>query len=136
MEDYGQYFLFFFPIVGLCLLVWGIMWRSRVKEKLQSYASVEGTIIGTEVNTDGDSTTYHPVIEYIVYGKTYSFKSSVGYGRKQEEGSSLEVMYDPGKPSSAFALKGCFFASTVLILLGSSFFFFGSLAGYVIYVNM
>lgn len=93
-----MYIVLLFPFVGLCLLVWGILWRSRVKEKLQSYASVEGTIIGTVVDT-GDSTTYHPVVEYIVYGKTHSFQSSVGYGRKQEEGSRLEVMYDPGKPS-------------------------------------
>jgi hypothetical protein len=67
MEDYVQYIVFFFPTVGLCLLVWGILWRSRVKEKLQSYASVEGTIIGTDVSTGGDSTTYHPVVEYIAY---------------------------------------------------------------------
>jgi len=135
MEDYALYFLFFFPALGLCVLVWGILWRSRVKEKLQSYASVEGTIIGTEVSS-GDSTSYHPVVEYIVYAKTYSFRSSIGFGRKPLQNSTLEVMYDPGNPSSAFVSKGCLSIPTVLILLGSSFFFFGSLAGYVIYVNM
>ena len=105
MEDYALYIVALFPTVGLCLLVWGIVWRSRVKEKLQSYASVEGTIIGTEVSS-GDSTAYHPVVEYIVYGKTYSFRSSVGYGQKQLQNSILEVMYGPSEPSSAFVLKG------------------------------
>jgi len=43
--------------------------------------------------SDSDSTSYHPVVEYIVYGKTYSVKGSVGYGRKKEEGSEVEVMF-------------------------------------------
>ncbi len=136
MEDYLQYIMFLFPISGFCLLVWGILNRRRVKEKMQSYASVQGTIVGTVVESDSDSTSHHPVVEYIVYGKTYSFKSSIGYGKKEEEGSRVEVMYDPGKPSSAFVLKHCFLGSTLLIVLGSSFFIFGSLMCYIISLNL
>lgn len=85
--------------------------------KVQSYASVQGTIVGTVVESDSDSTSYHPVVEYIVYGKTYSVKGSVGYGRKKEEGSEVEVMFAPN----------------VLIALGASFFFLGAPASYFIY---
>jgi len=137
MEGNLTYFaLLLFPITGLCLFIWGILYRRRVKEKVRSYISVQGTIVGTVVESDSDSTSYHPVIEYIVYGKTYSIKSTVGFGKKKEEGSTVEVMFNPGKPLTAFILKHCYFVPNVLIALGFSFVFLGAPASYFIYLNL
>ena len=72
--------LSFFPIVGLVLLIIGIIFRRRRKVKSQSCVPVRGMLVGNVKHSHSDSTTYHPVVEYMVKGKKYSVEGSVGSG--------------------------------------------------------
>lgn len=128
--------LLFFPVLGLILLVIGIIFRRRRRELAQSCVPTQGVLVGNVMRSGSDSTSYHPVVEYMVGGKQYSIEGSVGYGRKKEEGVEVEVMYNPKKPSTAFIVKHYYFAPNGIIALGASFFLMGSLAFYVIYPNL
>ncbi len=137
MENFMTYLgLSFFPILGLVLFIIGVVFRHRRKIIARSCASTQGILVGNVKEWDGDSTSYYPVVEYIVKGKKYSVKGSVGRGRKRAEGAELKVMFDLNEPSTAFIAKYHFSAPNSLIVLGASFLFMGCLACYVFYLNL
>jgi len=136
MEDNLKYFVLLFPIVGFGLLIGGMLYRHRLKMKIQSYMSVQGTIVENVARKHDASEIYHhPVVEYIVYGKMYSVESFVGYGRKKQKGTKAKIMYDPNEPSTASIVKGYYFVPNVLVGIGAMFLFLGSLAWYAICLN-
>lgn len=137
MEEIGTFLaLSLFPVLGLLLLIIGIIFRRRRKEIAQSCIPTQGVLIGNVKRSDSDSTTFHPVVEYIVEGKKYSIEGSVGYGRKKKEGIEVELIYNPKAPSTAFIVKHYYFAPNGIIALGASFLLMGTLACFVIYPNL
>jgi hypothetical protein len=137
MEELWTFFgLSLFPVLGVVLLIGGIIFRRRRKAIIQSCVQTQGILVGNVKRSNSDSTTFHPVVEYMVKGKKFSVEGSVGYGRKKEEGSEVEVMFNPDEPSTAFIVKHYYFAPNGIIALGASFLSMGSLACYVFYLDL
>ncbi len=124
-----------FVLVGLLLCVVWFMLRKKAQASLQ-WPSSRGRVISSDLNrrqdSDGNQTEEaHIVYEYLVGGATFQGKriafggSGAGGARKSVErypaGATVDVYYDPAKPSSAVLERSAGGSTFVLLLVGGVF---------------
>ncbi|MBE5706454.1 MAG: hypothetical protein EGR78_05795 [Erysipelotrichaceae bacterium] len=54
---------------------------------------------------DGNIYSYFPIIQFYVNDKEVKQKLSIGYSKKLEIGSSLEIMYEANKPNNILIIE-------------------------------
>jgi hypothetical protein len=64
-----------------------------------SWTRVQGKVVSSSSHTSDGSTTYAPVVEYIVGGQTYNIAGSVSTSSAPQIGSLRTVAYNPGEPN-------------------------------------
>jgi hypothetical protein len=108
------------PVVGLIgggLLIWMSIVNGRKAKESMSWPSVPGAVISSVLVTDtvGDIASFTPVVtyNYIVNGQVlqsdrvrFSSTRSKRILTKYPKGSTVQVFYDPQRPSTAVLEKG------------------------------
>ena len=129
MFDSGLFTLIFtgvWCLVGLVFIAVGIGLRlsfNRREERLRARASGTVTEVVRRVShsRNGNSVSWHPIVDFEADGRRISLECDEGGGRKRfYEGQAVEVLYDPDDPA-CFRLEG---RSTIL-LLGNIFLAMG-----------
>ena len=99
-----------FSLVGIGLLVAGVAVSVTTVRFMVTAERVDGTVVDMVERTTTHSTgrgsstdtAWHPMVEFSVDGKPYSFQGSVGSSPPAYEvGDTVEVAYDPSDPHDA-----------------------------------
>ena len=130
-----KYLILLFLIVGAGLLLGGIAYKRRLRQKVVTFTRVKGVVTGFASGISppaaAPGTVYHPIIEYHVDGTAYSIQSNVGYGKpKEKEGSKMDILYDRSNPSTAIVVKDYYYAPHMMIAIGSMFLLMGTYMAY------
>ena len=103
-----------FLAVGLGM---GRGWRRR-EERLR--ASADATVVEvvrhTHHSSDGDSTSWNPLVEFVYEGRRITLEAQDSVSRKKYyEGQQVRILYDPDDPAS-FRIEGENGARTVHVV--------------------
>lgn len=107
MIDFFTYILF---LLGVIFLIVGLGIRKSYKKKLENcnVHTVDKIVdcVKERVSTDdGNIYSYFPIIQFYVNDKEVKQKLSIGYSKKLEIGSSLEIMYEANKPNNILIIE-------------------------------
>ena len=121
---------YIFMLVGIGLLVGAGFMTKNTMEFMDVALSTEGTIVSSRSSYSDGSTTYAPVIEYVLpeSGHKITFKHSVSSSHPGWSiGDRVKVLYHPNDPQDAMMDDGWFnwFGSIILGGIGSVFTFVG-----------
>lgn len=109
--------LFIIMFTGIWCLVGGVflavgfglrrsLLRRDERQRARSTGRIAEVVRRVSRGSDGESVSWHPVVEFEADGRRISLESDEGGGRKRfYEGQPVEVLYDPDDPSS-FHLEG------------------------------
>jgi Protein of unknown function (DUF3592) len=91
---------------GVVILLVLLLPALRIRARLKSGVSAQGTVVGAEKstsNTDsGPDTDYHPKVRFTTPdGRTVVFTSAFGSDSEPELGHPVPVRYDPDNPQQA-----------------------------------
>lgn len=113
-------FLSLFVLIGVGLVIFGVVLRSRANEKKGYYQTTVGQVTDMESHRSDDGNTYYPVYSYTVDGQEYTLESSTGYGNPPDVGSHDTVWYNPYDPYEAF-VGGDEFLNALPMVIGIMF---------------
>lgn len=113
-------FLSLFVLIGIGLVIFGVVLRSRVNEKKGYYQTTVGQVTDMESYYSDDGNTYYPVYSYTVDGQEYTLESSTGYGDPPDIGSHDTVWYNPYAPYDAF-VGGDDIGNSLPVIIGIMF---------------
>ena len=122
--------LLLLPITGILLLILGIHLRRQLKAKADKCLSTQGTIAMSRMRPppgEDEKPVLQLVVDYSVDGQRYSLEDMSFYGGTKQEGSVVNVMYDPKAPYKAYIAEDYFLVPTCVIIIGSAVTFLGSL---------
>lgn len=107
MIDFLMFILF---LLGVIFLIVGLGIRKNYKRKLEkcdvhTVAKVLGNVKERVSTDDGNMYSYFPVIQFYVNDKAVKQKLTIGYSKKLEIGSSLEIMYESNKPNNVLIIE-------------------------------
>ena len=108
MDDHFLLFLVLFPLIsvgGIALLWIGLsgIRKARVRAKRER-ARASGTVVDMvrhlSLGRGKSLFSWHPVVEFMVEGRTLRHESRTGYRSEQiRVGESIEILYDADAPS-------------------------------------
>jgi hypothetical protein len=92
-----------FSLIGIGCAVGGAWWAVSTRDFMATAERGVGQVVELDASTDSDGdTTYYPIVEYAVGGKTQRFKSNVGSSPPSHRvGDTVNVLYDPENPTDA-----------------------------------
>lgn len=124
-----------FSFVGLIFFIVGGAFKGSTKKLKENCTEITTGIITDyeskkQKDSDGNyDTYYYPIYEYEIDGTPYTHVSSLGTNTKPiQEGSSVEVHYNPNDKSECFIdseLKTTGILSTVFQIVGGVLLFIG-----------
>ncbi len=91
----------------------GFAYKSMQVDK--SWPRIQGEIVDVSKNISNGSTTYTPIIKYVVRGTNYQVTSSSSSSFYPTIGGKKEIAYNPSQPDQAKVIEGS--GITMLILL-------------------
>ena len=92
---------------GVGLVVLGAHLHRSTNAFLAKAVSGSGRVVDLAMSHSSDSTTYAPVVEFEVDGRTYRFKDSIGSDPPSyRRGDAVKVLYDPDRPANARIDRG------------------------------
>lgn len=92
---------------GVGLLVLGAHLHRSTSAFLAKAVPGSGRVVDLAMNHSSDTTTYAPVVEFEVDGRTYRFKDSIGSDPPSyRRGDAVKVLYDPDRPANARIDRG------------------------------
>ena len=118
--------------MGIAMVTGGFLLYSQLKKKLIGFKRAVGIVIDHAPQTSGlDPTpTYRPVVEYYVNQERFKITSSVGHGEKKQEGTGLNIWYNPANPADAVVADAYYFPAQMLLGIGGVFVLLGGLIAY------
>ena len=94
-------------VAGVGLVVLGAYLHRSTEVFLAKALPAMGRVIDLAVSHSSNSSTYAPVVEFEVQGRTYRFKDSVGSNPpSHRRGDVVKVLYDPDQPRNARIDRG------------------------------
>lgn len=72
----------------------------------ESWSRVSGSIVDVSSRISDGSTTYSPVVQYDVDGKSYTVGSNMSSSSRPNIGDTREVAYDPNRPAAGKLVPG------------------------------
>lgn len=117
-----------FLLVGVGLLVGGWFPTKSTLDLRANGDRVDATVVGTDVSSDSDGTTYAPIYEYEVDGQVRRHTRSVSSSSRPQIGEHELLLVDPADPDrvKADTFLDKWFLTTLLGGMGALFSIIGA----------
>ena len=124
-------FALIFALIGAGLIGGSFFTASSTLDLREVAVEVPGQIVGIAESQDDDGTSYAPIYEYEVDGRTLRHESSVSTSSRPTIGDTETLLVDPSDPTRAKAdtFMDMWFVPVLLGGLGSVFFLIGAGVG-------
>jgi len=117
-----------FTAIGGGALLGAFFLCMRPLRLIRAGGRASGTVVGVEESYAGRRKAYNPKVKFTAGdGRSFTFTSRVGGGKRPADGETLSVIYDPRQPEEAeIASFGSMWAfPLVLTFFGVPFFLSG-----------
>jgi hypothetical protein len=118
-----------FTVLGAALLIGAVTSYNNVSGFLKDAVSVQGTVVKMVRSSGGDSTTYKPIVAFVVSeGHAVQITSNVGSNPPAYSvGDSIEVLYPPETPQDARinSFFDLWWATVFMVSMGAPLFIIG-----------
>jgi hypothetical protein len=134
MDSWWLNLFHIFPIMGIALTVFGILFLNRTRKRFKQWKWSRARVVGLGESLSEGATCYYPKYNYELMGTKYAGSGSVASSSpRYQVDDEITIIVNPQNPSQSEVYnREVIFFSAIPLIMGLLFLLIGSVVSYLI----